>query len=480
MMGWCVSPIDGMSSPRYGTERMSISRRGKGPKATAKRSRPAPPKSVASSRAGKVTPVVYPHTAALLTIGDEILRGEVTNTNAAFLANHLFDLGLDVRVQRVVADEAPAIRRELEELVQRAAVILVTGGLGPTEDDRTVDVVADWLGVGVSTHASSLEAMKKRYSAHGFELTPNNLRQVRIPQGAEALPNSAGIAPGFVIRRADSTLFFVPGVPRETERIFIEHVAPRLQSYVAAQGTPVASVRTWHIYGMGESHVDHRLAGLLAGIPDATLHFRTDGPENHVKVVIRGADRQKNQDLLEQVDRELRKRIGSGIYGVDGDNFPSAVGRALRSAGATLALAESCTGGAAGALLTSVPGASDFFLGGVVAYANDVKINTLGVKAFTLAEAGAVSEACAKEMAEGVKRITNASLGIAITGIAGPDSDKDRGGPGQIEKPVGTVCFGVATAKSSKAISKFFSGDRERIRRAAAYFALDLARRHVQ
>jgi nicotinamide-nucleotide amidase len=433
---------------------------------------------MASRVAPAPAPVVPPHTAALLAIGDEVLRGEVANTNAAFLADHLFDAGLDVRDQRVVADEAPAIRRALTELVERAAVILVTGGLGPTEDDRTVDVVAELMGVGVETHTPSLEAMKKRYSAHGFELTPNNLRQVRVPQGAEAMPNGAGIAPGFMVRWAGSTLFFMPGVPREVERVFLDHVAPKLQTYMAAQGVPAASVRTWHIYGMGESHVDHRLAGLLNGIPDATLHFRTDGPENHVKVVIRGSEKQRNQELLEQVDRELRKRIGTGIYGIDGDTFPKVIGRTLREANATLALAESCTGGEAGGLLTSEPGASDFFLGGVVAYANDVKINTLGVKAFTITEAGAVSEACAKEMAEGVRRITNATVGISITGVAGPVSDKDRGKPN--EKPVGTVCFGVATVKSAKAISKFFSGDRERIRRAAAYFALDLARRQIQ
>lgn len=469
---------------------MSIPRRGKEPKAAAKktaakRSQPAL-KPVTSSSNGPVAsrgapapaPAVLPHTAALLAIGDEVLRGEVANTNAAFLADHLFDAGLDVRDQRVVADEAPAIRRALTELVERAAVILVTGGLGPTEDDRTVDVVAELLGVGVETHTPSLEAMKKRYSAHGFELTPNNLRQVRVPQGAEALPNSAGIAPGFMVRWAGSTVFFMPGVPREAERVFLDHVAPKLQAYMATRGVPAAAVRTWHIYGMGESHVDHRLAGLLNGIPDATLHFRTDGPENHVKVVIRGPEKQRNQELLEQVDRELRKRIGTGIYGIDGDTFPKVIGRTLREANATLALAESCTGGAAGGLLTSEPGASDFFLGGVVAYANDVKINTLGVKAFTITEAGAVSEACAKEMAEGVRRITNATVGISITGVAGPISDKDRGKPN--EKPVGTVCFGVATVKSAKAISKFFSGDRERIRRAAAYFALDLARRQIQ
>jgi len=461
---------------------MSIPRRAKGQRAAVKKpaAKSSPPKRnpVAPPAEAQVASVVEPHTAALLAIGDEVLRGEIANTNAAFLAEQVFDAGLDVREQRVVADEAVAMRQALQQLAQRAAVVLVTGGLGPTEDDRTVDVVSDLLGVKAETHAPSLEAMKARFAAHGFELTPNNLRQVRVPRGAEALPNSAGIAPGFLVRLGASAVYFLPGIPRETERIYFEHVAPRLRAHMAAQGVPAAAVRTWHVYGMGESHIDHRLAGVLDDLPQATLHFRTAAPENHVKVVIRGPETGKNQDLLEHVDREIRKRIGPGIYGIDGESFPLVVGRSLRSAGVTLALAESCTGGEAGALLTAEPGASDFFLGSVVAYANDVKINLLGVKEATIAEAGAVSEPCAKEMAEGVRRITGATIAVSITGVAGPARGPGVSAASVGDKPVGTVCFALATPKSGKTVSKLFTGDRERIRRAAAYFALDLARRY--
>ena len=465
---------------------MSIPTRGKGRKAAAKKpaarsSPPArPPAAHFPDALASVPSVVAPHTAAILAIGDEVLRGEITNSNATFLAERLFDAGLEVCEQRVVADQAAAMRRALEELAQRAAVVVVTGGLGPTEDDRTVDVVADMLGVEVEPHGASLEAMKTRFAAHGFELTPNNLRQVRVPRGAEALPNEAGIAPGFFVHLAGHAVYFLPGIPREMERIYLDHVAPRLRDHMAAQGVPVAAVRTWHVYGMGESHIDHRLAKLLENIPQATLHFRTDAPENHVKVVIRGSDTGKNQELLEQVDRDLRKRIGPGIYGIDGASFPLVVGQSLRTAGVTLALAESCTGGEAGELITSEPGASDFFLGSVVAYSNDVKINVLGVKAATIAESGAVSEPCAKEMAEGARRVTGAAIAVSITGVAGPLKERDPSALGTSDKPVGTVCFGLASAKSTKAVSKLFSGDRARIRRAAAYFALDLARRHSQ
>ena len=465
---------------------MSIPPRGKGRKAAVKNppatsSRPVRPPAARSPDAHASAPsVVAPHTAAILAIGDEVLRGEITNSNATFLAERLFDAGLEVCEERVVADQAAAMRRALEELAQRAAIVVVTGGLGPTEDDRTVDVVMDLLGVQAEPHGASLEAMKKRFAAHGFEMTPNNLRQVRVPHGALALPNEAGIAPGFCVRIAGHAVYFLPGIPREMERIYLDHVAPRLRAHMAAQGVPAAAVRTWHVYGMGESHIDHRLAKLLENIPHATLHFRTDAPENHVKVVIRGPDTAKNQELLEQVDHDLRKRIGPGIYGIDGETFALVVGQSLRTAGVTLALAESCTGGEAGQMITSEPGASDFFLGSVVAYSNDVKINVLGVKAATIAESGAVSEPCAKEMAEGARRVTGATIAVSITGIAGPAKERDASASGGGDKPVGTVCFALAGAKSTKAVSKLFSGDRARIRRAAAYFALDLARRHSQ
>jgi nicotinamide-nucleotide amidase len=255
-------------------------------------------------------------------------------------------------------------------------------------------------------------------------------------------------------------------------------VGPKLEKLLEKSGVPPPAVRTWHVYGMGESHIDHRLAGLLDGFPGASLHFRTADPENHVKVVVRGPDPAKAKETLERLDVEIRKRIGGGIYGIDGETFPLAVARVLRAAGATLALAESCTGGYAGEIITTEPGASDFFLGSVVCYANDLKVNILGVKAATIEEHGAVSELCAKEMADGAKRVCNATVAVAITGVAG--SSREGGptpAPAAGEKPVGTVCFAVAGPKTTKTSSKFFTGGRDRIRRAAAYFALDLARR---
>jgi nicotinamide-nucleotide amidase len=409
----------------------------------------------------------------LLAIGDEVLRGEVVNTNCTFIADRLFEAGFTVSEQLVVSDDPVDIRAALVRLRASADVIVATGGLGPTEDDRTVDVVADIFGTGTVPDEPSLGAMKKRFATHGFELTPNNLRQVRIPVGAKALPNTAGIAPGFVVRLGGADAYFLPGVPREMERMFLDEVMPRLAVHLAEKGVPRAAVRTWHVYGMGESHIDHRLAGLLTGVQGATLHFRTSHPVNHVKVVVRGKSIEEEQATLERIDAELRKRIGPGIYAADGASFPAAVAKSLRAQEppATLAIAESCTGGLAGQLITSEPGSSEFFRGGIVAYADEVKTGVLGVKSETLADFGAVSEPVAREMAEGAKRVCGSSVAVAITGVAGP-------GGGTPDKPVGTVCFAVCGPGTTRTSTKLFAGNRERVRVAAAYYALDLARRY--
>ncbi len=423
---------------------------------------------MSSSRGGSAR---RDHTVALLAIGDEVLRGEVQNTNAAFLSTKLFEAGFALREHVVVSDEPAEIRAALIRLRTEVDVIIATGGLGPTEDDRTVDVVSSLLGTAAEAHADSLEAMKKRFSTHGFEMTPNNLRQVRVPAGAQALPNAAGIAPGFRVKLGGAEAFFLPGVPREMERVFVDHVGPFLTARLVESGFPAPAVRTWHIYGMGESHIDHRLAGLIAGMESVSLHFRTSPPENHVKVVVRDADPEKALAKLDGLDVELRRRIGPGIYAIDGETFPAAVGRALRAHAATLSLAESCTGGLAGQILTTEAGSSEFFKGSVVCYANEIKTGVLGVKPETIADFGAVSEPCARELAEGVKRVCGSTVAASITGIAG------RGGA-TADKPVGTVCVAVCGPGPTRATTKLFSGGRERIRLAAAYLALDLARRY--
>lgn len=428
-------------------------------------------------------------TAAVLAIGDEVLRGEIVNGNAAQLSSRLFDLGLTLREHAVVSDDPGDIRGALRRLGSVVDVIVVTGGLGPTDDDRTVDVVCDLLGVGATIHEPSRAVMEARFAKSGYVLTPNNLRQVRIPAAADALSNAVGLAPGFVVQMGRAQAFFMPGVPREMARIFEDHVVPRLTERLQQQGVRPGVARTWHVYGMGESHADHRLAGLLDGVPDATLHYRVAVPELHVKAVLRGRTADAAQAELERLDAAVRERLGDVVYGVDADTFPLAVQRAFRQRGATLALAESCTGGYTGQLVTSEPGASDFFVGGIVSYANAAKTALLGVRAETLRDHGAVSEPCAAEMAEGARRALGATIGVSITGIAGSERDApfttspatppSPDAAAAAAKPVGMVCFGVAGPNGTSAETKIFSGGRERIRRSAAFYALSLARRGV-
>ncbi len=428
-----------------------------------------------------------PRTAALLAIGDEVLRGEIINSNAAFLADQMFELGYVLREHRVVSDEPEEIRAALVALARAADVLVCTGGLGPTDDDRTLDVVCALLGTQPITHEPSLVAMKQAYAARGFELTPNNLRQVRVPASGRALANPVGTAPGFSVRIERAEAFFFPGVPREMQRIFLDHVAPELRAAQLPSGWPLPAVRTFHILGMGESHVDHRLAGMLEVVgdqaPRVAVHYRTAAPENHVKVIVRGPDAAANARTLATLDREVRARLGTVIYGVDDENLPQVLARTFLAQKATLALAESCTGGYAGQLITSEPGASAFFLGGVVSYADDVKCTLLGVRAETLARCGAVSEPCALEMAQGARQRLGATVAVSITGIAGSVKDAQILPAAELSpagKPVGTVCFGISGPRGDRALTQVFPSGRERIRRWSAHIALDLARRHFE
>jgi nicotinamide-nucleotide amidase len=346
-------------------------------------------------------------------------------------------------------------------------------------------VVCDILGVKPVQHESSLEAMKAWFAARDYALTPNNLKQTEIPAGSDPLPNPAGLAPGFGVQIGRARCFFMPGVPREMRRIFESHVVARAGKIIAERGAPAALSRTFHIFGMGESHIDHRLQGIEEGCPEGTvaIHYRTANPENHVRIVVRDTDRSRGQETFDRLDTLVHERLGSVIYGVDDDTFISALRRTFMAARKRLAVAESCTGGLAGQLVTHEPGASGFFAGGVVAYENDVKQRVLGVEAEILRIHGAVSEPCAAQMALGIRRLLNVDVAVSITGIAG-DSQHDlsypqAAAPASTEKSVGTVCFGVADGNGVRTETRQFSAGRERVRNAAAYHALELARRAV-
>lgn len=407
--------------------------------------------------------------AEVVTIGDELNRGEIVDTNSAFLSERLTALGLHVRWRTSVTDDAPDMTEALRRAAARADVVVCSGGLGPTDDDRTVDVVCALTGRTAVEEPAHAERMRRKFAERNFALTPNNTRQVRIPEGAEVLTNPTGMAPGFTIedsRLGKARLSFMPGVPREMKPMFEQGLAGPLAARV---GDALVTVRrVFRMAGIGESHVDHALKGLLAeGDEHVTLHFRIAFPENLVTLVVRRESEEQARAQLEALSKEVYARLGEHIYGTDADTLPQVIGRLLATRSATLSLAESCTGGLLGSIVTDVPGCSAWFKGGVVAYAYEVKSDVLGVPRSMLVEHGAVSEPVALAMASGVRDCMKTDWSIAITGVAGPDG-------GTTEKPVGTVWIALHGPDGARTKKLFWPGDREQVRRMSAVSALHL------
>lgn len=408
---------------------------------------------------------ISPMTCAVLSIGTEITRGELVNTNAAWLSSALTDLGFDVVENVSVADEPKRIVATLERLARGARVILCTGGLGPTTDDLTSAAVASSLGVSLVRDDGALEAIRRRFERLGRTMSESNAKQADFPQGAEILPNAVGTAPGFSVRLGEATAFFMPGVPTEMRRMFDDHVTPRIRA-LAPQDSYQVRLRT---FGLPESMVGERLRGVEEMFPGVTIGYRAHIPEIEVKVLARAASGGVARELCERATAEVRLRIADVIYGEGDETFAGVLGRELRSRGYKLAIAESCTGGLVGSMLTREPGASDYLLLDAVTYANTAKTRVLGVDEEVIRGHGAVSSEVAAAMAEGAKRVSGADVALALTGIAGPSGGSD-------EKPVGTVFIAVAWPGGLVVKERHYAGDRRIIQTLAAYAGLHLVR----
>lgn len=412
--------------------------------------------------------------AEIVTIGDELTRGEIVDTNAAGLAARLWVLGVPVRWMTSCRDDDDDIRAALTAAVGRAGLVLVSGGLGPTEDDRTVDVVAGLLGVGVAYDPGARARLDVLMAARGRPVTEVNLRQVRAPVGARIHPNQAGLAPGFEVELAGVPVVCLPGVPREVYAIIDGSVAARVGELAAAAGAPAIARAIYRVFGRSESQVSEALRGMVDAVPGATIHYQVKFPETLVKLVVSDPDRGVAEAGLATLDGEVRARLGRWLYGTGEAALPAVVAARLGAAGRTVAVAESCTGGLLGALLTDGPGASRFFLGGAIVYANAEKERALGVPAEVLRDHGAVSEACVIAMAEGIQAATGADLGVAISGVAGPDG-------GTADKPVGTVWLALAQrARPPTTFTFRWPGARDQVRTLAAWWALALLRDAVE
>ena len=400
----------------------------------------------------------------ILSTGDELLTGQIVDTNSAWLMDRLWDLGVMVRRKTLVGDDRDDLLAALAETTARAEVVVMSGGLGPTEDDLTAECVAAAMGVPLVEDAASLAAIRRRFEKIGRAMTPNNAKQARFPRGATILPNRFGTAPGFLVRLGRAELVCLPGVPVEYRGLCEEVVLPR----IAARAPDVPAARLVKLIGIPESHADQAMRPVMDAPENAGVRFgyRAHWPEIHVKWSVPGPGA---EDRAERILQRVRGIFGDAIFATGKEELPRLVVERLVARGERLAVAESCTGGLVAEMLTGVAGASGAFDLGVVAYANAAKTELLGVAEDVLARHGAVSEPVARLLAEGVRRRGRTTWGIGVTGIAGPTG-------GTPEKPVGTVHLAIAGATATHAWERHYFGDRDRVRRTAAYDALNQLR----
>ncbi len=391
--------------------------------------------------------------AEVLCVGTELLLGAITNGNARWIAEQLAALGVPHFRQEVVGDNRERLIQAVRAAAGRCRVLITTGGLGPTPDDLTTEAIAAAFATPLDERPEVWADIQAKVAARGRICSPSTRRQALLPQGAAVLPNPTGTAPGMIWTPVPGfTVLTFPGVPSEMQAMWQATAAPWLREAGLAQG--VFASRMLRFWGVSESALAEQVADLLA-LENPTVAPYAGAGEVKLRITARADSPELAEALLQPVERELRARAGLACYGVDGQSLAEVVLELLRRRGDTLAVAESCTGGGLGAALAAVPGASDVFLGGVIAYANTVKQALLGVPADTLASHGAVSDPVAIAMAEGARRATGARWSIAVTGIAGP-------GGGSAEKPVGLVHIAVAGPDGTRSAGVRFGSRRGR------------------
>jgi nicotinamide-nucleotide amidase len=410
----------------------------------------------------------------LLCTGDELVTGLITDTNSPWFEARLFELGVKVERIQLVGDVRPDITHAILDAAARADVVLVSGGLGPTMDDFTLECAAAAAGVPLVDDPQAMEWLRERYAKRNIPLTPSVYRMARVPQGAEVVRNPVGSAPMVILRLGRCRLFFVPGVPREYRALAEGEVLPRIRA--ALESDPERVYRAFRLLrtvGIPESQLDAKVSTLLPRHPRVVFGFRTHAPENHVKLMATAPTQAEADAALAAAEAACRELLGTAIFGADDEEYAPVLARLLTRAGATLATAESCTGGLIAQQLTSVSGASTFFMGGAVSYSERMKMAWAGVSSEVLARHTAVSRETATAMAEGVRAACGTTYGLSVTGYAGPTG-------GTPEDPVGTVYCALSEEGAPTRCERFsIMGDRERVRLFAATAALELLRHRL-
>ena len=409
--------------------------------------------------------------AEIITIGSEIMLGQTLDTNSAYLGRRLASIGLEPTYQTSVGDNKKILSELIKGALERSDVVITTGGLGPTVDDVTKEVVANVLKRELILNKRILSQIKARFQKRRLRMPKRGRHQAFLPEGATVLDNREGTAPGFIVEHNKAVLISLPGPPQELKPMFEDKVFPYLKKKF---GTRVTKTRLLKVVGLNESAVDEKLrdisktrdnleVGLIAHPTGVQIRITAGGPAGNEDSV---------KGLISQTENRIRERLGDYIFGVDEETLEKVVGVLLSLRRKSIAVAESCTGGLISHRLTNVPGSSNYFLDCVVAYSNQAKIDILKVRRETLNRFGAVSARVAQEMAEGISKISGATLGLAVTGIAGP------GGTTQ-KKPVGLVYLALASDGTNSTEEHHFLGSREIIKEKASQAALDLVRKHL-
>lgn len=406
--------------------------------------------------------------AQILSIGNELTTGSVLNTNATFIAARLHAMGIEIAEILTVGDDTASIIAALRDVKPLVSFVIVTGGLGPTVDDITTHAAAEALRRKLTLNKQALQAMEEHFKRAGRAMSPHNIRQAYLPSGANIIPNPIGTACGFSATRSNTIIFFLPGVPREMSRMFEESVIPIIRKEQPEQ--TLVRTAVLKIFGRTESYCDQALGDLIKQEQEIAFAFLPHYPEITIKLTIRGTEKKYLEKKLRSVERKVVHLLGDIVFGRDEDTLEMVVGNLLRQSGATLALAESCTGGLISHRLTNVPGSSDYLERALIVYSNKAKEDLLKLPASILKRFGAVSEQAAAHMAREVKRLGKTTIGLAVTGIAGP-------GGGTPEKPVGTVFTSIAHKRQVTTQRHQFYGDREQIKHITSQYALDGLRR---
>lgn len=405
--------------------------------------------------------------AEILAVGTEILLGDIVNTNAQFISQGLAELGIGVYWQTVVGDNPERMKKAMHNAFDRADIIITTGGLGPTEDDLTKEIGAEYFGRRLILDDRALERIKRYFDRMKRPMSENNVKQAMIPEGAIPMYNDYGTAPGIIIENGEKILIMMPGPPREMRPMFINQVKP----YLAGKQEYTLVSKTLRIAGVGESAMETRVKDLIDSQTNPTVAPYAKVVEAVLRITAKAESREEAERLIEPVAREIRSRFGTDVYAEGETTIQETVAKMLLERNMTIAVAESCTGGLVSAKLIEYPGISKVLIEGAVTYSNDAKMRRLGVKSDTLKAFGAVSADTAAEMARGIAETAGADIGISTTGVAGP-------GPSE-GKPEGLVYIGVNIKGKSYVKELNLAGSRELIRERAAYSALDYLRRKL-